>query len=678
MKSFTTALRSILTLLVCKPESPFPIYEEKNMKCRTWMWMTALYLFAALVTIAQAEIVYTPVNVNLPTNGYYAIDLNHDGTTDFTFQISRMFGICGLNRFPYHYTLKIQPSPAAGIVGGGAWVLALQSGVPIDVHQSFYSDDGLMYDVQQGSPCTRPHSYGYWVTAVHHYLGLEFQINGETHYGWAELSTNGTTDVNTLYGFAYETIAFKPILTGQTSDSPDEPAMDSGSAESKVPGPSASVAPPLSAAPQLQSSGDTSAAIPVGMAVQDQRQQKQQPRYTVTDLGTLGGTFSLAGSVNNRGWVDGYSTLAGDQSQHGFLWRNGVMIDLGTLGGPNSIAVFPLNERGEVGGATETLTVDPLGEDFCGYGDNLECLPYLWQEGLMTPLPTLGGSNGDSKTFNNRGQVVGYAENNTQDLNCNPPQVLDFEAVIWEPKQGRVKITELLPLPGDSIGIGFAINDKGQVVGITGSCSFGVVHAVLWQDGAVTDLGNLGGTTDNWAEAINNQGQAVGWSNLPGDMTYHTFLWAEDEGMQDLGTLPGDFASSGAGINSKGQVVGTSFDATGNPRAFLWQRGVMTDLNTLIPAGSPLFLLDGNGINPRGEIVGDALEVSTGEVHAYLATPCNGNHCEDGGEGTTAAGGATSERPKITIPIPENVRNLLRQQLARRYHLPGQPAAPRN
>jgi probable HAF family extracellular repeat protein len=422
-------------------------------------------------------------------------------------------------------------------------------------------------------------------------------------------------------------------------------------------------------------------AMPLGMAAQDQEQQKQQPRYTVTDLGTLGGTFSVAGSINNRGWVDGYATVAGDQSEHAFLWRDGVMTDLGTLGGPNSVAYQSLNERGEVGGTAETLTLDPLGEDFCDFGTNLVCQPFLWQAGVMTPLPTLGGSNGDSKTFNNRGQVVGYAENNTQDLNCNPPQVLDFEAVIWEPKQGKVKIKELLPLPGDSIGIGFAINDKGQVVGITGSCSFGVVHAVLWQNGAVTDLGNLGGTTDNWAEAINNQGQAVGWSNLPGDMTYHTFLWTEDKGMQDLGTLPGDFASAGGGINSKGQVVGTSYDAGGNPRAFLWQRRVMTDLNTLIPARSPLFLLDGNGINSRGEIVGDALQVSTGEVHAYLATPCNGDPndktgCENGSEGTTAGGSAAGERMKITLP--ENVRNLLRRQLARQHRLPALTATPRD
>jgi probable HAF family extracellular repeat protein len=252
--------------------------------------------------------------------------------------------------------------------------------------------------------------------------------------------------------------------------------------------------------------------------------------------------------------------------------------------------------------------------------------------------------------------------------------VLDFVPLIWEPEQGQFKITQLLLLSGDTVGDALWINDNGQAVGITGSCTTNV-HAALWQDGTVSDLGNLGGTMNNIPFAINNHGEVVGSSDLPGDTNFHAFLWQHGV-MSDLGTLPGDVSSVAYGITNEGQTVGTSYDVSGNPRAFLLQRGVMTDLNTLIPSGSPLFLLDGNAINSSGEIVGDALQVSTGEVHAYLATPCNGNHCEDGAEGTTAAGGATSERPKITLP--ENVRNLLRQQLARRYHLPGQPAGPSN
>ena len=416
-------------------------------------------------------------------------------------------------------------------------------------------------------------------------------------------------------------------------------------------------------------------AMPVWTAAQEQQQQnKNRLRYVVTDLGTLGGTFAAAEGLNNRGWVEGLSTLAGDQSQHAFVWRNGVMSDLGTLGGPNSNAYYSPNERGEITGNAETLTLDPLGEDTCGYGDHLVCLPFVWQAGVMIPLPTtLGGNNGFAHGINNRGQIVGSAENATHDPTCTPPQVLDFVPLIWEPEQGQFKITQLLLLSGDTVGDALWINDNGQAVGITGSCTTNV-HAALWQDGTVSDLGNLGGTMNNIPFAINNHGEVVGSSDLPGDSNFHAFLWQHGV-MSDLGTLPGDVSSVAYGITNEGQTVGTSYDLSGNPRAFLLQRGVMTDLNTLIPSGSPLFLLDGNAINSSGEIVGDALQVSSGEVHAYLATPCSGR-CEDGAEGTPAAGSATGERLKITLP--ENVRNLLRQQQDRRYHARVQTGVPSN
>src|SRR5271165_7381244 len=94
----------------------------------------------------------------------------------------------------------------------------------------------------------------------------------------------------------------------------------------------------------------------------------------------------------------------------------------------------------------------------------------------------------------------------------------------------------------------------------------------------------------------------------------------DDCGMQDLGTLSGDVASLGISINDAGSIVGASLDASGNPRAFLWEKGVMTDLNTLIAGNSSLYLLTGCSINSRGEITGLGL-TSTGEIHTYLASP---------------------------------------------------------
>jgi probable HAF family extracellular repeat protein len=204
--------------------------------------------------------------------------------------------------------------------------------------------------------------------------------------------------------------------------------------------------------------------------------------------------------------------------------------------------------------------------------------------------------------------------------------------VIWGPEEGEIQ--ELYPLPGDSVGFALGINDKGQVVPSSGSCENTPLvplpvgpHAVLWQDGPVTDLGSLGGKLVNTAAAINDRGEVVGGSTLPDDATLHTFLWTEAKGMRDLGTARADVSSLPTAINNNGQVVGASCvtaDYISGPcRAYLWQDDVMTDLNALIPSDSPWHLLIAYGINDIGQIVGQAMQKSTGEVHAFLATPIN-------------------------------------------------------
>lgn len=394
-------------------------------------------------------------------------------------------------------------------------------------------------------------------------------------------------------------------------------------------------------------------ALPVEVAAQGGEQGPSH--YTVIDLGTLGGSFSVALGNNNKGLVTGVSSLLGDQNAQAFLWRKGVMTPLGTLGGPDSIPAFaPPNERGEVGGGAETSTPDPNGEDVCGFGTHLICLPFVWQHGVMTPLPTLGGNNGFANQINNRGQVAGAAESAT----LVPPCVQGLATpVVWEKGVPQ----ELPMFPGDLAGVALAINDEGQSAGFTASCTDG--HALLWRNGIATDLGNLGGTF-GVANAINNQGKVVGNSNLRGDTTSHAFLW-EHGTITDLGTLPGDIGSVALGINNKGQVVGDSSDASGE-HPFLWQNGAMTNLNALIPAGSSLFLIDANGVNSRGEISGLAFDTNTSELHGYLAIPSNG--AAKGGSATNAARDETSETPKISLP--ENLRKLIRQRMGHRYNFP--------
>jgi len=405
-------------------------------------------------------------------------------------------------------------------------------------------------------------------------------------------------------------------------------------------------------------------ALPVGLVAQENHQHKAQKlqHYTITDLGTLeGGTFSQPFSINRYGLVSGSSNLT-DGNQHATLWLEKLRVDIGApgLGGPNSIA-FGDNDKFQSAGEAETSTPDPNGEDFCGFGTHLTCLPFLWQDGEMIQLPTLGGNNGAANAISNRGEVAGFAENSTPDPGCPAPQVLHFEPAVWE----KGAIRKLPTVGGDPDGVAYEINDNGEVAGASGTCTtfnpnflnnLLAVHALLWENGKATDLGNLGGKTGqaggNAAYSVNNRGEVVGSSDLPGDTTFHAFLWTRKTGMQDLGTLSGDVASNSISINDAGSVVGVSLDAKFNPRAFVWEKGVMTDLNTRIAGHSSLYLMTGCSINSRGEITGLGM-TSTGEIHTYLATPTRGiATTENTSQGVIS--------PRI---LSDDARNVLQQQL---------------
>lgn len=363
--------------------------------------------------------------------------------------------------------------------------------------------------------------------------------------------------------------------------------------------------------------------------------------FDIEKLPSLGGTRSSGNSINGRAWIAGYSNLPGGQSRHAALWRDGSILDLGTLGGPNSNVPWPgLNDRGMIAGISEIAALDTLGETWSCASffpavtgpatPRHVCRGFVWDNGVMTALPTLGGENGFATGVNDRGQVVGWAETLVRDPTCNAPQVLQFRAVIWEPKEKEV--TQLHPLPGDSTSAATAINNRGQVVGISGKCDvavgeFSAAHAVLWEHGQVKDIGNLGGVAWNTPMDINEAGDVVGFSDLTGDAdgnsNAHAFLWTKKNGIQDLGTLPGDQTSQALGINARRQVVGTSCGAT-YCRAFLWQDGVMRNLNKLVGAGFADSLVTAQDINNAGKITGRVYERSTRTSLAFMATPAHG------------------------------------------------------
>jgi probable HAF family extracellular repeat protein len=349
----------------------------------------------------------------------------------------------------------------------------------------------------------------------------------------------------------------------------------------------------------------------------------------IIDLGTLGGNESFANAVNNRGQVIGWAlNTISDPFGIGtelrpFLWQHGVMQDLGDLGGPDAIAIF-VNERGQVAGSSLTnSTPNPPVSGPCAVGPATSD-PFLWENGRMIDLGTLGGDCGFPNDLNNGGQVVGTSH-----------------------------------LAGNSI-----------------------FHPFFWDRGTLTDLGTLGGDNGE-ALWLNDAGEVIGWADLPGanvNLLHHGFLWRNGV-MTDLGTLGS--TSFAEGINSKGQVVGRSrIGAPTTPlaHAFLWEHGgPMLDLNTVIPANSPLLLLDAAYINDRGEIAGHGV-TPNGENHAFLLIPCGEgtDGCQDAAESTVFAtrnnsAPVTNSATTLTQrrPTHSEIVAAWRARLAQRYQIPG-------
>jgi probable HAF family extracellular repeat protein len=355
-----------------------------------------------------------------------------------------------------------------------------------------------------------------------------------------------------------------------------------------------------------------------------------QVRYHVEDLGTLeDGFFGCTMGVNNHGWTETqYGLLEAGKLLKGRVAINfdGFTFPLPTLGGPNNWDNpfgGEINDRGEAVGFSETDVLDPNGEDVCGFGTHLTCSAFLWRKGHMSALPTLGGNNGQATAINNRGQITGFAETAVSDSSCSASSPSKIHSpVIWEDGKARA----LRTVGTDPDGVANAINDQGQAVGSSGTCTAGL-HAVLWgKNGTAFSLPDLG-TAGAAAFGINNQGQIVGLVPSLDGSTIYAALWQNGANgkVTNLGTL-GDFAAIASGINNKGQVVGSTLDSNFNfdAHAFIYQDGVMSDLSTLFPAESNLFPTMANQINERGQIVGMATVLSgphEGETHAFLATP---------------------------------------------------------
>lgn len=390
-----------------------------------------------------------------------------------------------------------------------------------------------------------------------------------------------------------------------------------------------------------------------------------QTRYTVTEIKPInGGNYSQAFSVNDSGLIGGQSTIT-DATQRAVIWIKGWRAPI--LIGPAGVnsGTYGINARGHAEVQSEIPEQDPNEENFCGYGTDRKCLPFLWQNNELKPLRLLGGNNGSVGGINSRGEISGWAETAAMDPECAAPQKFDFEAVVWGPKPGELR--RLRPLSGDTVSMSIWINDKGQAVGTSGSCAdTGLLplghgaHAVLWEaDGSPLNIGMLDPTQEfgGIALSINNRGQVVGGANQP-DGSFRPFLWSRHAGVRMLDLLPGAVGGGASAINDRGDAIGQSFDADGMPSPVIWQGGgEAKNLNDLAP-DSPLYLLWPTTINSRGEISGFGA-TADGDVHGFLATPdgVRSDHAESGND--------DESRRKV---LAENVRTLMRNKFRAARH----------
>jgi probable HAF family extracellular repeat protein len=491
----------------------------------------------------------------------------------------------------------------------------------------------------------------------------------------------------------------------------------------------------------------------VRLAAQEQQSNKQQARYKLIDLGTLGGPNSglpAALSLNNRGTVAGCAdtsvsnpeypnfnpflgtpwTLPDPFVSHAFQWQNETLTDLGALPGVNNSCESWISQNGLIVGASENGSIDPL----TGW-PAMEAV--LWQNGQVVNLGTLGGNESFPIGVNNSGEVVGAAANATPD-----PYSIFFgwgtqtRAFLWRngvlqdlgtlggPDALATEINEggqifgasyINSIPNPNTGIPpfdaflyqngtmldipnsfggsqvdpFMANNRGELVGTATLPGDIFMHPFLWNGGQLIDLGTFGGDFGE-AYSINDAGEIAGEAFFPGDNFNHGFLWRKGI-LTDLGTVSGDPCSTALGINSRRQIVGASGICFGsNLHAFLWEDGQIVDLNTLVAPGSGLQLTIALAINDRGEIAGYGA-LSNGDQHAFLLSPCGEGDqgCGDSAASTSAATqvspATVTHRPATATPAnpalngrPATMLDRLRSRWGQRYRLLGPITGPTN
>ena len=313
----------------------------------------------------------------------------------------------------------------------------------------------------------------------------------------------------------------------------------------------------------------------------------------ITDLGTLGGAWSMALDINDNDQVICESSLSGDQEVHICLYENGRLLDISNLYGLAPLANYAvwgnaINSRGQIAANISN-----------GHA-------VILSRGQVIDLG-LGGDYSTSLDINDFGQAVGYYSSDGLNrafsynhgtvtlLGSNGPQAVSFAA---------------------------GVNNSGVVVGSAADSYTIPNHAFIYSNGVTTNLAPFG-NSESYARGINNIGQVVGEYYDVKRAAFHAFIYHEGV-FTDIGDAESPLTVA-YGTNDSGQIVGTTWVLRNDScrdcieyetHAFFYENGALIDLNTLLPSNSEWKLFEAYAINNKGKIVGYGLV--HGQLHAFL------------------------------------------------------------
>jgi len=316
------------------------------------------------------------------------------------------------------------------------------------------------------------------------------------------------------------------------------------------------------------------------------------PLYNVTDLGTLGGTTTVARAINASGQITGYSKTASGNA-NAFIWSGGSMTALGTAGGCCSEG-WDINASGHVAGQVT------VGSTFHAA---------LFSGGTVLDLGAFGHQEAYAPGIGNAGVLA---------IRATTPAGASTVNTSYSFAGGVA--TDIGNL-GSTLSAALAMNNGGAIVGLSGyaGSSTDFYHAFVWESGVLTDIGTLGGSARNSvARGINDNGHVVGSSDNTTRTSVHAFFY--DGVMHDLGV-----PSEAFGINNNDWIVGATFSGAG-ARAMLYEGGLLHDVNTLIDPLDPLFgqiiLTDAVAINDGDLIVANGCLASEGCRNSIAINGC--------------------------------------------------------